>query len=269
MTLFLDIETTGLSVTDRIVEIGVVDDDGEAVFSSLINPEIPIPAEVTAIHGITDQMVHAAPAFDAVRAELQEILAEDGTVVIYNADFDKRFFPAGFWHDVEVLCAMQRYSIATGRRRKLERAAKAAGHTWSNEAHRALADAQACRAVWQWLDQQGTAAPDRFANLDATELARQAWEAYRRAEEAAAELKQYKAALVKIANGEKQVIEVPGICRVTVSAPVDTTGRRPYRFDKDAFEMLDERLRQTLLDLGVVKISDKVGTTYAVVRFTE
>jgi DNA polymerase III epsilon subunit-like protein len=269
MTLFLGIETTGLGVTDRIVEFGVVDDDGETVFSSLINPGIPIPAEATAIHGIMDQTVHCALGFDAVQAKLQLILAEDGTVVIYNADFDSRFFPVGFLDNVDVLCAMQRYNIATGRRRKLERAAKAAGHSWSKAAHRSVADAQACRAVWQWLDQLGSAAPDRFANLNSTELARQAWEAYRRAEEATAELKQYKAALVKIANGEKQVIDVPGVCRVTVSAPVDTTGRRPYRFDRDAFEMLDERLRQTLLDLGVVKISDKIGTTYAVVRFAE
>jgi len=190
-------------------------------------------------------------------------------VVIYNADFDKRFFPDNFWDEIEVLCAMQRYSIATGRKRRLERAAKAAGHVWISSVHRALADAQACRAVWQWLDQHGSAAPDRFANLDATELARQAWEAYRRAEAATAELNQYKAALVKVAGGEKRVIEVLGVCRVTVSAPVDTTGRRPYRFDKDAFEKLDERLRQTLLDLGVVIVSDKIGTTYAVVRFAE
>ncbi|MGA3398391.1 MAG: 3'-5' exonuclease [Acetobacteraceae bacterium] len=91
MSLFHDIETTGLSVTDRIVEVGVVDDEGEAVFLSLINPGIPLPAEVTAIHGTTDRMLHGAPDFDAVQAGLREILAEDGTAVIYNADFDRRF----------------------------------------------------------------------------------------------------------------------------------------------------------------------------------
>jgi DNA polymerase III epsilon subunit-like protein len=269
MTLFLDIETTGLTVAARIVEVGVVDDDGQTVFSSLIIPAVPIPAEVTAIRGITDQMVHDAPKFGVVEAELREILTEDGTVVIYNADFDKRFFPDSFWNEIEVLCAMQRYGITTGRKRKLERAAKAAGHVWTSSVHRAIADAQACRAVWRWLDQHGNAAPDRFANLDATELARQGWEAWRRAEEATAELKQYKAALVKVAGGEKRVIEVSGVCRVSVSAPVDTTGRRPYRFDRDAFEKHDERPRQTLLELGVVKVSDKIGITYAVVRFTE
>jgi DNA polymerase III epsilon subunit-like protein len=269
MTLFLDIETTGRSAADRIVEIGVVDDDGETVFWSLVNPGIPISAEVTAIHGITDQMVRDAPTFAAIETRLRETLAADGTVVIYNADFDRRFFPGGFWDDLDVQCAMHRYSVASGRRSKLKRAAKMAGYTESKMAHRAVADAQACRAVWRWLDQHGAAAPDRFANLDATELARQAWEAYRRAEEAAAELKQYKAALVKMAGGEKQVIAIPGVCRVMVSAPVDTTGRRPYRFAKDAFEMLDEDLRQTLLDLGVVKISDKIGTYYAAVRFID
>lgn len=269
MTLFLDIETTGLRTTDRIVEVGIVDDDGGTVFSSLINLGIPIPADAVAIHGITDRMVRDAPDFAAIETQIREVMAADGTIVIYNADFDKRFFPVGFWDNLEVLCAMDRYSIASGRRHKLERAAKAAGHDGAMAAHRALADAQACRAVWHWLDQQGAAAPDRFANLDAMELARQAWEAHRRAEEAAAEIKQYKAALVKIANDEKREITVPGVCRVTVSAPVDTTGRVSYRFDKDAVAMLDKELQKTLLDLEVVKLSDKIGTTYSVVRFTD
>lgn len=83
MTLFLDIETTGLRMTDRIVEVGVVDNDGQTVFSSLINPEVPIPTEATAVHGITDQMVCDAPYFDTIQGALHEILARDGTVVIY------------------------------------------------------------------------------------------------------------------------------------------------------------------------------------------
>ena len=65
--VFLDLETTGLSLTqDRIVEIAMlkVSPDGTSIKKrKLINPEKPIPAEIIAIHGITNEMVKDAPTF--------------------------------------------------------------------------------------------------------------------------------------------------------------------------------------------------------------
>jgi DNA polymerase III epsilon subunit-like protein len=269
MTLYLDTETTGLSVNAKIIEVGVVNDRGKVIFDSLINPQIPIPSEVTEIHGITDSMVLNAPTFAVIEEGLRNLLLADGTVVIYNADFDKRFFPSGFWDGLRVLCAMERYAIAAGRRRRLTAAAKAVGHAWTGKSHRAVADAQALRAVWQWMDARGVASPDRFANLDPNELVRQAWEAYLEAKEVAAELKQLKMALVAASDGQKKVFTVPGLCRVTVSARTDTTGRSTYRIDKDALALLDPGLRQKLFDLGVIRVSDKIGSTYHVIRFTD
>jgi len=154
MTLFLDTETTGLDRSDRLVEIGVVDDAGAVVFQSLINPDMPIPREVSAIHGITDAMVREAPRLDAVAAALRAMLIADGKVVIYNAEFDRRFFPRRFWADITVSCAMLRYRDEVGRWDKLGGAAKRAGHVWDGQAHRAVADALACRSVWNWLEQR-------------------------------------------------------------------------------------------------------------------
>ena len=65
--VFLDLETTGLNlVTDRVVEIAmlkVMPDGSRVMKRKLVNPEMPIPKEVSEIHGITNEMVKDAPKF--------------------------------------------------------------------------------------------------------------------------------------------------------------------------------------------------------------
>ena len=76
--VFMDLETTGLSLTqDRIVEIAMlkVNPDGTQVKKrKLINPEKPIPPEVTAIHGISDEMVKDAPIFRVAANEIKQFM---------------------------------------------------------------------------------------------------------------------------------------------------------------------------------------------------
>lgn len=66
-----DLETTGTSVTkDRIVSISALKIDNffnqvEPIRKVLINPMMPIPADATAVHGITDEMVKDQPTFRA------------------------------------------------------------------------------------------------------------------------------------------------------------------------------------------------------------
>jgi hypothetical protein len=122
--------------------------------------------------------------------------------------------------------------------------------------------------VWQWLDREGLASPDRFANVNAEELAKQAWDAQLRAKEATAEFNQIKSALIASAKGEKRVFTLPGIFRITVSAQVDTTDRATYQVDREALGALDPSLRQMLFDVGVTKISDKIRAKYSAIRFT-
>lgn len=65
---FIDLETTGLDVAkDRIVELGVLKvfpDGNERTWGSRFNPGVPIPAEATAIHGISNEDVAGAPSFE-------------------------------------------------------------------------------------------------------------------------------------------------------------------------------------------------------------
>lgn len=75
---FFDLETTGLNITnDRIVEISilkVMPDGTQKVLTRLVNPSIPIPQEVTEIHGIKDEDVKDKPTFKDMANELNQFL---------------------------------------------------------------------------------------------------------------------------------------------------------------------------------------------------
>ncbi len=86
---FIDLETTGTNLgTDRIVEIAIVKigkDGSKLVKRKLINPEMPIPAGASDIHGITDEMVKDAPLFRQVANELKQFL-ENCDLAGYNSN---------------------------------------------------------------------------------------------------------------------------------------------------------------------------------------
>lgn len=86
---FFDIEATGVNVaSDRIVEISILKampDGSEEVLTMRINPGIPIPAEVSLIHGIYDADVQDAPTFREAGARLAEFLA-DADLAGYNSN---------------------------------------------------------------------------------------------------------------------------------------------------------------------------------------
>ena len=75
--VFFDLETTGVNVsTDRIVEIcyiKVMPNGNELSRNMRINPGMPIPAEASAVHGITDEDVKDCPTFKEKAAELAKI----------------------------------------------------------------------------------------------------------------------------------------------------------------------------------------------------
>ena len=157
MALFLDTETTGFSpgAGDAIVEVAIVDEDGRAVIDTLVNPQRSIPWQARNIHGISDDMVRGMPTLDQVLPHVRQVIAGE-QVVIYNAEFDTRFFPDRLRHARMVSCAMTRFAQELGGPwRKLDVAARHVRHRWTGDPHRALADALACRAVWMWLQKRG------------------------------------------------------------------------------------------------------------------
>jgi DNA polymerase-3 subunit epsilon len=92
-----DLETTGvLPGMDRIVEIGAVSfsqGEIEAVFSTLVDPQIPIPPGASRVNGITDDMVAGKPTIDRLLEPFAEF-CQDAVMVAHNAVFDFQFLAA-------------------------------------------------------------------------------------------------------------------------------------------------------------------------------
>ncbi len=174
--VYLDTETTGFGPRAEIVDIAVVDAAGQILLETLVRPTRRIPAEVIAIHGITNADVKDAPEWCDIYESVLEVLA-GRRIIVYNVIFDRQMVnqacdryalsvPAADWE-----CAMKRYAGFYGswdpgkrwyRFQKLERAVLAFGAEPGG--HRAAADAFACRAVV--LGMAATALPEPDSPLD-------------------------------------------------------------------------------------------------------
>ena len=86
-----DTETTGLSISDRIVQIAGLRIAGGRLtgeeFDTLVNPGRPIPPGATDIHGITDAMVKDAPDVATALRGFHHF-TEDAVLIAHNAPFD-------------------------------------------------------------------------------------------------------------------------------------------------------------------------------------
>lgn len=160
----LDLETTGLDPTrDAILEIGVVRFRGqrvEAEWHSLVNPGRPIPAFITQLTGITDDMVAEAPRLQEILPELRDFVG-DAPILGHNIQFDLDFLGH---HDLFRLNQMlDTYDLASvllpsAARYSLVGLAAALGVP-VRESHRALDDAHTTRQVFLRLVDQAMALP--------------------------------------------------------------------------------------------------------------
>ncbi len=92
-----DLETTGtLPGVDRIVEIGAVrfvDGVVDSVYSTLVDPRVPMPEAASRVNGITDDMLVGKPTIDRLLTSFAEFCGED-LIVAHNAPFDAQFLTA-------------------------------------------------------------------------------------------------------------------------------------------------------------------------------
>lgn len=157
----LDTETTGLDARAEIVQLALIDQDGQTVMNTLVKPTRPCPPEVTRVHGITNEMLADAPTLDDLYIALSSKLAAS-TLIAYNMAFDWRLLhqslavyglplPVG----AKKQCAMEAYARYYGQRNR-----RTGGYTWQSlsnacrqqhikleYAHSALGDARATLAL--------------------------------------------------------------------------------------------------------------------------
>ena len=151
----VDLETTGGSPTGaHITEVGAVKIRGGEVigeFQTLVNPAEPIPAFISVLTGITDQMVADSPRIDSVLPAFLEF-ARHSVLVAHNAPFDISFLKAAAtltghsWPSFRVVdtahLARQLISKDEAPNRKLSTLARLFGAATTPD-HRALHDARA------------------------------------------------------------------------------------------------------------------------------
>jgi len=161
----VDLETTGADPhRDRITEVAIVRVEGGEVvdrWSSLVDPEMPIPYRIQAFTGITNEMVAGAPNFRALADEIAQRLA-GAVFVAHNARFDYNFLRAAFAarqiaFDPPVLCTVKlsRALYPEHARHGLDAIIERHGYAVQNR-HRAMTDAD---LVWRLMQ-------DAAANFD-------------------------------------------------------------------------------------------------------
>ncbi len=89
--VILDVETTGLSVSkSKIIQIAILkvfaDGRPNELKCRLVNPEEPIPAKITEITGITDEMVKNEPTFDRLAKGLLSFIGEKTDICGFNSN---------------------------------------------------------------------------------------------------------------------------------------------------------------------------------------
>lgn len=110
----IDIETTGGGITgNRITEICMVRFQNGVIlekFVSLVNPQAPIPQYITALTGISDDMVADAPTFKEI-ADIVHRFTEDTVFVAHNVNFDYNVLKMNFRNWEEIL-AEKNYALS-------------------------------------------------------------------------------------------------------------------------------------------------------------
>ena len=172
----IDFETTGLSPAHgaRPTEIAVVlVQDSEIVdrYQSLMNPEVPIPADIQAFTGITNTMVRQAPSINEVMSKAVEF-TDDRPIVAHNASFDRKFWdyetetlPAGSSNRFICSLLLSRRLFPNAPNHKLATLVRTLRLPAAGRYHRALADAECTAHLFMRLQQEiiprfGIASPD-------------------------------------------------------------------------------------------------------------
>lgn len=175
--VFFDTETTGTGYSDQVVEVAIIDEQGEVLVHTLIRPTCAISAGAARVHGIAEAEVAQAPDFAAVMESIAGAM-RGRMVVGYNAPFDWRMLQqSAHAHSllfvvegVDLYDAMTLYAEYWGewneyhgnyRWQKLGDAARQQRIDLPADLHRARADAEVTRRLFIKMAGNGGAPEER------------------------------------------------------------------------------------------------------------
>lgn len=155
--IYYDTETTGVkSDKDRITEIAAFDPVLKQTFVKFVNPGMSIPAESTAITGITNEMVANAPSFKEIGQAFIDFCGPSAMLVAHNNDmFDQLFLEAECarhgltlpsWKYIDTLKWSRKYRSDLPRH-SLQALREVYGIA-ANQAHRALDDVKVLHQIF-------------------------------------------------------------------------------------------------------------------------
>lgn len=155
--IVFDLETTGMNIaTDRIVEIALLKiniDSSEEEKLMLINPEMPIPEEVSNIHGIRDEDIKDKPTFKEVAKTLAKFI-EGCDLCGFNSNrFDIPLLAEEFLRaDIDIDLRKHKFVDVQAIFHKMEKRTLAAAYKFYCgeklvDAHSAMADTKATYEV--------------------------------------------------------------------------------------------------------------------------
>lgn len=95
-TIVFDVETTGLEVgSDEILQLSIINGNGEVLFNELIKPSNKQKWEdAERVHHITPEMVQNCKTINFYKKRIQEIFVNANVLIEYNGQFDIRFLNA-------------------------------------------------------------------------------------------------------------------------------------------------------------------------------
>lgn len=151
----LDTETTGLTPgKDEVLELAIVNEDGNTLFHSLIKPiRNDLWIESEKIHGILPSMVFNQKPMSYYKPQIEDILSSCDCIVGYNVLYDLRMLRGDgiqnktpYWDVMPIFAELIDAPIMPDGHHKFQKLTKAASHFgyhWTDKAHGALADALA------------------------------------------------------------------------------------------------------------------------------
>ena len=90
MLIFIDVETTGLEMDDKMCSIAIINADAKEYKYSLVNEGKKISPQASSAHHLTNEMIKDKPAFKSseIYEYLQERNCDENTLVAHNVKFD-------------------------------------------------------------------------------------------------------------------------------------------------------------------------------------